>query len=59
MAVGVEVGWCKHTGGIGTVAGTADTADTGASADSTLYMTCGKQKEDHYKNHEQTQGAFG
>lgn len=37
-AVG-EVGWCRHTGGIGTVAGTAGTADTGASADSTRNKT--------------------
>lgn len=40
--VGVEVGWCRHTGGIGTVAGTAGTAGTGASADSTLNKTCSK-----------------
>lgn len=38
-AAGAEVGWCRHTGGIGTVAGTAGTADTGASADSTLNKT--------------------
>lgn len=40
---GVEVGWCRHTGGIGTAAGTADTAGTGASADSTLYKTCSQK----------------
>lgn len=44
-AVGVEVGWCRHTGGTGTVAGTADTADTGASADSTLCKTYSKKYE--------------
>lgn len=48
-AEGVEVGWCRHTGGTGTVAGTADTADTGASADSTLNKTC-RKKTDNYKN---------
>lgn len=42
-AEGVEVGWCRHTGGTGTVAGTADTADTGASADSTLNKTYRKK----------------
>lgn len=44
VGVGVEVGWCRHTGGTGTVAGTAGTADTGASADSTLCTTCGTKE---------------
>lgn len=39
---GVEVGWCRHIGGIGT-AGTADTAGTDASADSTLYKICSQK----------------
>lgn len=42
---GVEVGWCRHIGGIGTAAGTADTAGTDASADSTLYKICSKKKK--------------
>lgn len=42
---GVEVGWCRHIGGIGTAAGTADTAGTDASADSTLYKICRKKKK--------------
>lgn len=57
---GVEVGWCRHTGGIGTVAGTADTADTGASADSTLYKTYSKKYHNYQNNpsHEPTKWFF-
>lgn len=34
-----EEDWCRHTGGTGTVAGTADTVDTDAFAGSTLNKT--------------------
>lgn len=38
-AAGAEGGWCRRTEGTGTVAGTADTVGTVASADSTPCTT--------------------